>query len=287
MYTDVYVDVLFLINLSMDAISLYLTARLCSARFTIKRIVISSLVGALYSVLSVFCRFLPLIEIFLIIVVSFLMIVLAFDFSSFQEGVKYTVVFYIASSVIGGIISSLYTLMMQVFDTKTLEAQNNVSLSMLAVVALLSIPLSMILTRLHGSGNMPKTTDLTIRVLGKSIKRIGMIDSGNLLVEPLSNKSVIVIGATEMKGILSDRFIDMALRGDISVSSLLPHRERTVFRIIPASSICGEGYLCAVNTEGVSIRYKKNRKYVELERDAVLALSRDLNGECIVPASII
>ena len=287
MYTDVYVDVLFLINFSMDAIALYLTARLCSVKYNILRVCISSSLGAIYSLISVFCRFIPLFEIVILVSVSVFMVCISFDLSSFFECVKTTVVFYIASSVIGGIISSLYTLLVGYIDIPDSVRGKKISVGLLLILSLVSIFLSVFLTRLHGSGNMPGKIDLTILVLNKELKCVGIVDSGNLLKEPLTNKPVIVIDAKKLTGILSRAYLDMAKDMDFSKTNALTQQEMSVFRVIPASSVCGQGYLLGVNTQRVCIGYKRKNKYCELERDAVLALSSGVGQECIVPASIL
>ena len=46
MYTDVYVDVLFLIDFSMDAVSLFLCARLCALPIRFWKICLGAVIGA-------------------------------------------------------------------------------------------------------------------------------------------------------------------------------------------------------------------------------------------------
>ena len=44
MYTEVYADVLFLVNFSMDVISLYVTARLCASKISAKRLALGGII---------------------------------------------------------------------------------------------------------------------------------------------------------------------------------------------------------------------------------------------------
>ena len=289
MYTDVYVDVLFLINFSMDAISLYLTSRLCALRLRVFRVSLAAVFGAIFSVGSVFLDLNPLISIVLTLLFSVLMVYIAFDFNALVEGIKYTAVFYVSSSLLGGIISAMYTVLSDLCSGVSIDNPGKLSIPLFAALVIVSLILALFLTRLHGSGNMPSKVRVKVSILKKSFETEAIVDTGNLLSDPITNKSVIIIRAGLMHGILSDMFIKGAMTLDMSLAYKLSSRDSSLFRLIPASSISGAQFLFGVKADSVTLYIQKNGKDIVLERDAVIALSGNLTEEvnCIVPSSII
>ena len=289
MYTDVYVDVLFLLNFSMDAISLYLTSRFCALRLRLFRISMSATLGALFSVVSVFLLLKPLISITVTLLVSFLMVYIAFDVNSFFEGIKHTAVFYVSSSLLGGIITALYTMLSSLCSGVRIDNPGKLSIPLFAILVIVSLVLALLLTRLHGSGNMPDKVRVEACILKKTVETEALVDSGNLLSDPITNKSVIIIRAGLLRGILSDLFVDGAELEDMSLAYKLSPSESSIFRLIPASSIGGAQFLFGVKAEKVTIYISRNGKERALERDATIALTGNLSKEvnCVIPSSII
>ena len=289
MYTDVYVDVLFLINFSMDVIALCLCGRLCSLRIRPLRAGFSAVIGALYCISTVFFSFAVCFELVLTILVSFLMVYITFDVSNFREGLKTTAVLFVCSSLLGGIITALYSLVSKLnYGTENVGARR-ISFWGFVILAIVSILLSFMLTRLHGSGNMPQKVRVRIKVLGKWIESEAIVDSGNLLVEPISRKNVIIVKSSMLTKTLSREYISAASNGDITVAYRLASRERAVFVIIPASSIGGDSFIIGVRTEAVVLYVEKKGREYKLSRDAVIGLSDSLckDIDAIVPYSLI
>lgn len=80
-YQIVYVDVLFLINFSMDYLVLYITAALLYLPKNAKRLLLSSLLGAIYEICIVVWPGHFLITFLTSVGVSILLCAVAFDFS--------------------------------------------------------------------------------------------------------------------------------------------------------------------------------------------------------------
>ena len=266
MYTDVYVDVLFLINFSMDAIALYLTSRLCSLGFKRIRIFVAGSIGALYSVVSVFLSFPPLVSILLAILVSLFMIYVSFEFRRFLEGLKYTVVLFICSSLLGGLISALYSLLSEAFSSVSVGNGVDFTPYTFVILAVVSLFLALILTRLHGTGNLPQSVGVSIVLFGKKVECQAIIDSGNMLIDPLSHKYVAIVRSELFSGLLSREFLRAAMENSVEFSYKISDKEKTVFRIVPSSGVCGRAFLYGVCVDEIRIYIKqKNKTRVPLD----------------------
>ena len=290
MYTDVYADVLFLINFSMDGIALYITARLCAMRAKASRLAIASTVGAMYSVASVFWEFAPIIEIAVTVLVCVLMVCAAFPVRSTGEIVKNSVVMFVASSLLGGVMSASYSVANDLIG-KYMHRDNADAIDpvLFSVLACVSMAAGVFLTHLHGSGDMPSRAEITVVLFEKRITTEGIVDSGNLLKDPLSGKHVILIRAEYLSGVLSSQFISGAISSDMNTPYRLPQREKARFRLVPAKSVGDGVYLYGVLPECVYINYEKGKKRNTVERDAVIAIAPDLAPDikCVIPQSII
>ena len=292
MYTDVYADVLFLINFSMDAIALYVSARLCAARIYAGRIAVGAIVGGIYSVISIFLGLGFWIELFVFLVVCLLMCAIALAPDSFLEAFRYSAVMFISSSLIGGIMSASYSTFNTVFSELVNKSEKIViSPLVFSLLACFSMVAALFLCRLHGSGSLPDKAEVSVTLLGKSINVEGILDSGNMLKDPLSGKLVIVVSSQLLSHVLSKKFIQAADKADISAVYSISDEERKKFRLVPSSSLGGGSYLFGVLPDDLKITYTKKGKKRSVKRDAVIALAprQSLRGDirCVIPQSII
>ncbi len=290
MYTDVYVDVLFLINFTMDAIALYITSRLCSQRPGILRTVVAASVGALYSILSVFVVLEPLLDIFVFVLICLIMSCIAWKCTLLSDIIKRSVIMLISSSLLGGIMSAAYSMLSKISflsygDTYSLRG----GLLGFFILASLSLFGAMILTSLHGSGNMPSVAYVKIILFGKEVNAKGIFDSGNLLRDPLSGRYVIIVRSDLFSGVLSSDFLKSAEQADVSLLERISNKEKVRFRLVPMKGVGEEKILIGVSADKVKLKINKKGKEVYVDRDAVIGLisALDKDIECIVPQVLI
>ena len=100
----IYIDILLLINFSMDFVALFLTARLMHARAKAIPLAVASLIGAGYEALRLFISW-PL-SVISDIACAVLMCVIALGAS---ELLRTTLTFLCASIIIGGTMTALYS----------------------------------------------------------------------------------------------------------------------------------------------------------------------------------
>ena len=291
MYTDVYVDVLFLINFSMDALSLFVTARLCSMKAGVFRLSLAALIGALYSVVVLFFGIAVVFEIVTFISISVIMVCVAFKPLGIREIFKTSGVLFISSALLGGTMSAFYSVLSNFFrnTSDVSEDDSLISPILVLVLALISLCTSLLLTKLHGSGKLPDCADVEIVFLKKKRRLRGIFDSGNMLTEPLSGRPVIPVRASCLRGIVSNSFIKTSLSRETEVDKITDINERSRFRLIPAKGIGGSTYMHGLIPDSVTLIYSYRGKERVIQRDAVIALMRENEAdvECIIPSSII
>jgi len=199
---------------------------------------------------------------------------------------------FISSSLIGGVMSAAYSAFNSIFSDGLKNSEKNV-ISPLAfsLLACFSMAAALFLCRLHGSGSMPDKADVSVGLFGKKVETGGIIDSGNMLKDPLSGRCVVVMSSELFVGVLSPRFIEGANKGEVASAYSISERERKKFRLVPSSSISGEGYLFGFLPDELKITYSKKGKTLSVRRDAVIALvpaqSLSTDIRCVIPQSII
>ena len=113
MIYDVYVDLFFFINFSMDYICLYITAKILRHKISTPRFVIASALGGAYSVVSLFLSLGPFPSFLLDCAACFLLITVCF----YKKGTKKLRLFPAAllfvgvSMLLGGVMTAIFNLL--------------------------------------------------------------------------------------------------------------------------------------------------------------------------------
>ena len=98
----IYLDVIFLENIVINYIMLYVTGIISKAQIKQKRIFLGALIGAIYSIIYYLFR-LKIYSSFIIkIILSIVIIYVAFNSSNLKELLKKVLLFYLSSFVFGG-----------------------------------------------------------------------------------------------------------------------------------------------------------------------------------------
>ena len=98
----IYIDIVLLENLCMNYIILFATSYILKVKRNHIRLIISSAIGAVYSILA----YMQIIDIysntFMKILLSILMVYVAYNAKSFKIMLKQVVIFYLTTFVFGG-----------------------------------------------------------------------------------------------------------------------------------------------------------------------------------------
>lgn len=251
-----YVDIIFFENLIMNYIILYMTKRFSKYKTTYGKLFLGALIGALYIILF----FLPLTHalysITAKIVMSFLIIMIAFLPCTLKDFIRLLSLFYMISFIIGGAAFAL--LYMLNFNTRIIIG---------------ALALSIILIYANWGYILKKSAQdnlihmLRIEVLNEHSEIKALLDTGNTLCDPLSNYPVIIAEFDAIENILPDGIKRLRKEGktiDITELSKVISEEKWInrIRIIPFMSLGKEnGILLGFKPDKVIIdNYKREIK---------------------------
>lgn len=270
-----YADILFLIDFSMDVISLYVTGLVLHSKMKVKKTVIAASVGATVSVaLTMF----PLDRIFTVpfgVVVSIVMCMIAFGKESLNRFFKKCIIFWTVGFLLGGIM----TYLMSIGYTSSSE-NDNYHTSNVAILIPLSCSILILLYTVFSKTTSKEIVDVKIINSNKSVKLSGLVDSGNLLKDPFTGEPVVIVFFNKIKNILSEEEVEYFENIDYKS---VPSSVSGKIRFVPASGIDGCKLLKAFKPENLYIDENSYRAIVAISPQNI-----ELNDyDCIVPKTLL
>ena len=207
----VYLDIVLLENFIMNYIIIFSTAIISKSRIRYFRIFLASFLASLYSILNYTCNFKYSQNFFIKIIISILIVFLVFESYRIKIIFKQLILFYLVSFTFGGIVFMLLFLinpsnikMKEGFLIGTYPVKVTILGGIIGFFVICCVSF-VIKDRLRKKSML---CDLEIFYKGKYKKIKTMIDTGNLLKEPISQKDVIIVEKNSLKEIVSSKILD-------------------------------------------------------------------------------
>lgn len=236
----IYLDIVLLENFILNYIIILSTSIISKEEINFVRIVLSSFIGGIFAIVSYIIE-LPMFGSFVMkIIISVIMMIVAFQKYKYKSLIKILIFFYLVSFTFGGIA---FMLLFFINPQNIVMNKNGfVGIYPLKVTVfaggigfiIISIVTQIIKTRINRNNII---CELEIFYNGKCQKIKTMLDTGNLLKEPISNADVIIVEKESLKEILNSEILD-------NISSILKGRwieaeniHSYKLKIIPFSSL--------------------------------------------------
>lgn len=257
----VYVDIVLIENLIMNYIILFTTGLILKYNMKHIRLIIAGLIGGIYAVITYVTNLPIYSSIILKILLSIFIVYVAYNPQSVKKMWKCLLIFYLTSFLFGGIAFSLiYIVKPQNIIMNNGKLLGTYTFKMVIIGTVIGF--FIILTSFKIVKNKITKEDmfceLEIKLNGNIITTKAMIDSGNLLKEPITNTPVIVVEHTILfdylpKEILNN--LDNILGGDFeNVSEDIRENYISKLKFIPFSSLGKQnGILIGIKPEYVKI----------------------------------
>ena len=245
MTEEVYGDVLFIINFSMDFLSLYLAGKIMHFRMSAWRVILGASLGAPYGVCSLLFDLGAFFNHLITLLVMLLMCAVSFRYGSVRSFAATGALFCGISMLIGGIMTAAFTALGKYQTYIEIGGSihtiyGDLPLWLFAVLAALSALLTWGIGRLIRRKRGMRSCELKIGFGEADTDFVCLVDSGNLLSEPVSGTPVVFV-KSEYARFLPD---DILLAMTDGVASL---DIKTVgrLRLIPAGTVSGERLVIA------------------------------------------
>ena len=254
MVQEVYVDLYFLTNVSMDLLCLMITAAMLHRSVKRSRAIAAAALGGVYAVAALLLSFGGVLGFLLDLSAAFLMCAVAFYVrkTPFYQLLRCTLVQALVSMMLGGIMTALYACLNRLH--LPLESLQGDGLSVWTFALLTAVASFATLRGGKLFGLSQKTKSVTVQAVlyGKSVTLSALVDSGNLLRDPVSGKSVIVANAARITPLLPPAMQQAYVANDFT--ALLSNYEYAKrLRPIPTETATGKGLLFAIVPDSLAL----------------------------------
>lgn len=271
----IYLDIILCENLLMNYIILFATYVIIKPKTKHPqiRMILSSLLGSIYAIiiylniLSIYTNLLAKITL------SVVMVYIAFAPPNVKQLLKQILIFYLVSFIFGGCTFALIYFL----KPENVEMKNGVFVGMYPIrVGLIAGVIAFIITQIAFKINKSKlnnkNTFIEIELYNKNkmTKARALLDSGNMLKEPISQKPVIVVEKTTLSKIIPEEvldYIEKIVGGDDQERNEMQEYLSKI-RMVPFMSLGKEnGMLIGIRLDKIKI----NTEDIRLEKENIIA----------------
>jgi stage II sporulation protein GA (sporulation sigma-E factor processing peptidase) len=241
----IYLDIILFENLCMNYIILFATGIVMKKKIKHTKIIISSLLGSIYA-----------------IIIYLKIVTLASNIF-----IKDLLMFYLISFVFGGCSFAL----IYFINPEKVKISNGVLVGMYPIkVTLIAGAIAFIIIQIAFKITKNKLSaddmicNIQIYFKDKNIKIKTLIDSGNMLKDPISGYPVVVVEKEKINSILPEKLIneiDMIEGGDTLEDDASCYEAK--LRIIPFSSLGKQnGILIGIKVDKIKVIFKDKEEYI-------------------------
>ena len=261
----VYIDELLFVNLVMNLTVLWLTSRFTGNRSSLPRTLTAATVGCIYA-LMIFLPGMSMVgNVFAKFFTAALMVGVAFGYGHWRKFLESFLCLFLISFCVGGLAAGLSNL----WGSAVFFPHYNKWL-VLAATVLVSLLIghfgsTLWLKRVE---QKPDQISLTVTLWGKKVSLKALVDTGNQLIDPLSQHPVVVVEYEVLRPLLPPEIGDLfgSMRQDHSslILSLSNSPYATRLRLIPFQSLGKEnGLLLGIRPDLIEIHHPTRNQAIK------------------------
>ena len=273
----IYIDVVLIENLIMNYIILFATALILKIKVKHMKLILGSLLGAVYTIVA-YTGILEIYSSFILkIGLSIIIVYIAYYPQSLKKLGKELLFFYLTSFVFGGAAFAL----IYIVKPQDILMKNGLFLGtypLKTVMLAAIVAFIVIITAFAIIKNKITKKDLIykieVKLNGKEIKTEALVDTGNMLKEPITNTPVVVIEHTLLyecipKEILNN--LEDIIGGDFEkIPEEVKNEYVSKLKLIPFSSLGKQnGMLIGIKPEYLKVIKEEQ---VDLKENVILGI---------------
>lgn len=272
----IYLDIILCENLLMNYIILFATYVIIKPKVKHPqiRIILSSLIGSVYAVI-VYLNILSIYSnIFAKIILSIIMVYVAFNPKNAKVLLKQILIFYLVSFIFGGCTFAL----IYFIKPENVKMKNGVfvgayPLKVGLIAGAIAFVTTQIAFKINKSKLNNKNTFFNIQLYYKdqSITVKALLDSGNMLKDPISQAPVIIVERESLSKIIPEKVLDYIgniIGGDETENKQDIQEYLSKIRMVPFMSLGKEnGMLVGIRLDKIKIETED----IDIQKENVIA----------------
>lgn len=268
----IYLDIVFFENVIMNFLIILATAIIARTKIKPHKMLLASSVGGMFSILTYIIKLNKFQNVILKIFISIIIVKISYNSQKIKYTIKNLILFYLVSLTFGGTaFMFLYFINPQNIISKDGILIGTYPLRSTLFGALFALILIILVAKIIRDRVSKKEMlcDLEIFYNGKLEKIKTLIDTGNLLQDPITNDDVIIVEKDSLKNLISEDFlnnIENIVSGKWLNSSGINNYK---FKIIPFSSLGKEnGILIGFKPDYIKV----NTEFETVKSDVVIGI---------------
>ena len=257
----IYIDIIIVENLIMNYIILYATGLISKSKISHSRLFLASSIGSIYAIMEYISRLNIYSNIFVKIILSIVIIYIAFYPQNVKSLLKKLVLFYLTTFTFGGVATYLiYVLKPQNIIIKNGMYVGTYVLKVIFIGAIVGTFILIIAFKFEKNKITKKDMicKVKIKLNGKEIVLDTMVDTGNMLKEPLTGNPVVVVEKTSLYDLMPKEILnntELILGGDFGkIPENIKNEYISRLKIIPFSSLGKQnGMLIGIKPERLEV----------------------------------
>ena len=289
MAQDVYIDLLFLINFSMDYLCIYICSKVLHRKMKLSRMLAAAALGGAYSVISLFLPISSAISLALDCATCLVICTIVYYEKGCSLGslLLATFLFIGISMMTGGCMTAIFNLLNKLNLPLDLVEADGISTYLFAALALIAGIISLKSGQIISRRAPIKECRLHLRFCGKDFEFLGLSDNGNLVRDPITGKPIIFVDRATIEKQVPLDFLDRFAEGMLDRNAPCKN-----LRIISLRTAAGTSIATAAAPDSISIEYEdKKGKTTTAELSALISptdLGNSAHGyTAIIPSEII
>ena len=265
----IYLDLIFLENFIMNTIILYATKIILKTKANCFRIFIASIIGSIYTIILYTTELKIYSSIISKILLSIIMIYVAFKAKNIKKLLQQVLIFYITSFIFGGFaLYLIYYIKPQEILIRNGVYVGSYVLKTILLGGILAFIIIKICTQIMKNKSKSLYCNIEINIDNNVVKTKAMVDTGNLVKEPITNNPVIIVESTLLEGIIPLEILnnlENILCGDLkNISEENQMNYIVKMRCIPFKSLGEEnGMLLGIKSNEVIIEKDDENKIIK------------------------
>lgn len=267
----IYLDIVIIENLIMNYIILYATAIIAKKKAKHTRAFISSIIGTIY-VIMLYVTELPIYSnIISKLLLSIIMVYIMFKPGDIKTLINNLLLFYLTSFVFGGASTALIYLIKpeEIFIKNGIYlgayTLKTVFLGGIVGLFLIAVTINIIRSKISKKDMF---YNIKIYLEEKTVETRAMIDTGNLLKEPITNIPVIIAEHTLLYGTIEKEILnnlEEILSGNFEkIPDEIKNKYLSKLKVIPFKSLGKEnGMLLGIKADKVIVENEENKKVID------------------------
>ena len=189
----VYIDIYFLINFTVDLLAFHLAVLFTRAHVVNSRLILASFISSIFACTTLFFELkawmMTVLSLVMLLLISYVLI----GGISIQRRIRIMVAFVLFLTIIGGLVYLAFDVIGAYFPDQVAATVENRRLLVLSMLLLLSIGIFRLLFLFFYHSTTERVAHLKIELLGNSVECDALVDSGNLLKDPIDLTPVMMI----------------------------------------------------------------------------------------------